>query len=236
MARTHYRRTMAAGAAWLVLASAGIAAAQAPAARAVALSFDADGRVNLAAQNVPVRDVLAEWARQCGCFIVNADRLPGVIDVPVEFAHAAQSDVLASLLRQAAGYVLTPKRSGDRGISNYETIYIVPTSNPVASAYVPPPVPPAGANLPTRGAPDDEIPPVTPIAAPGTVPEPPVPAPTPASSNPFGSRTSQNPFTTPGAPSSSSGAPGAPAAPPPAGPGGRVVTVPIVPVGSQDQR
>jgi hypothetical protein len=198
--------------------------------------------VNLAAQNVAVRDILAEWARQCGCFIVNADRLSGVVSTPMQFTHARQSDVLGSLLRQAAGYVLTPRRNGEPGVSNYETIYILPSSNAVAGVYVPPPVPAAAPALPTRGAPDDEIPPLTPLApagvAPGVVPQAPAAAdPPPASSNPFGSRTSQNPFTSPAPPSQSPGAPGASApAPQQSVPGRAVPIVPIVPVGPDQPR
>ena len=135
-------------------------AAQTP-ERVLVLSFDADGRVNLRAQNVTPREILAEWGRFCQCHVVNAEGLRGeAVTVPLLFEHQPQSAVLGSLLRQAAGYVLTPRRAGATGPSAYETIYIVATSNPSptvysgASASMPPPP------MPTRGSPENEIPPV----------------------------------------------------------------------------
>jgi hypothetical protein len=180
--------------------------------RELQLSFNADGTVNLVARNVTVRDILIEWARQCQCHVVNAERLPGgAIMLPLQFEHATQSAVLESLLRQAAGYVLTPKRPGVQSASNYETIYILATSNPVAGAYVPPPT---SSLLPTTGAPDDELPPVVPIPTQSGAPARQAP-PQPASSSPFGSRTN-SPFVsiTP-VPSPGTVAPGTPVTPPP---------------------
>ena len=163
------------------------AAGQMPTERTLRLAFNADGTVNLTARNVSAREILAEWARLCGCHVVNAERLTGgAIMMPLQFDGASQSSVLQSLLRQAAGYVLTPRRAAAQGASNYETIFILPTSNPTAAAYVPPPAN-SSAMVPTRGGPDDELPPVVPIpsstaAAPQNMPS--------APSNPFGSRTS----------------------------------------------
>jgi hypothetical protein len=139
------------------------AEAQAP-PRRLQLSFESDGTVTLHAASVSVREVLMEWARQCGCAIVNAPNVPGTLDVPVEFDHARQDVVLASLLRRAAGFVLTPRRAGMTGPSQFETVYVLPTSNASASAaYVPPPPAFTPVPPPTAGSPADEIPPVTPI-------------------------------------------------------------------------
>ena len=96
------------------------------------------------------------------------------ISTPVLFERAPQAVVLRSLLKQAGGYVLTPRRPGstgplrvrddlhsaDRraggsfmaaGRSRGGVISFQPTQNP------------------TAGAPDDEIPPVTPIRIPEPV-------------------------------------------------------------------
>jgi hypothetical protein len=146
-------------------------------ARTLDLTLEPGGLVTLKAQNVTVRDVLAEWARQCRCFIVNAQNLQGgPIAIPMLFERAPQQRVLESLLRQAAGYVLTPQRPGANSLSSFETIYIVAVSNPAPTAYSAPP--PAAAMLPppTPGSPDDEIPPVTPMPAqprPSNTPAPP---------------------------------------------------------------
>ncbi len=141
--------------------SAAPAAAQAPPVRNLQLAFHADGTVSLSAQSVSVREILSEWARQCGCYLVNWDKLTGgPLTVPIQFEKATQAKVLESLLRQATGYVLTPRREGSTAVSNYETIYILPTSTAVAGAYVPPvsPPPPMPMPMPTPGGPDDEIP------------------------------------------------------------------------------
>jgi hypothetical protein len=176
-----------------------------PTARTLQLSFEPDGLVTLRAHNVTVREVLAEWARQCGCFVVNAHNLTGgPLTIPVQFEHAPQDRVLESLLRQAAGYVLTPRRDSAAGPSRFETIYILATSNAAAGSYTPPPVP-AALPMPTAGSPEDEIPPVIPV--PG-MPRPGEPQP-PA-------QPAQQPATQPPAPR----APGTPG-----------VFVPIVPIG-----
>jgi hypothetical protein len=149
------------------LTAAGPAFAQAP-ARRLQLAFDADGTVTLAAQGVGVRDILAEWARQCVCLVANADRLPATpLPYPLQFEHRPQDEVLRSLLRQAAGFVLTPRRAGSAGPSQYETIYIVASSTPVAAAaptYAPPVTyTPPTVQAVTPGSPDDEVPPVIPL-------------------------------------------------------------------------
>ena len=83
-----------------------------------AITGSYDGLVTLSAQNVTVRDILAEWARQCGCFVVNADRLAGApLTVPIAFVAARQPDVLRSLLRETGGYALTPRRAGSTSVS-----------------------------------------------------------------------------------------------------------------------
>jgi hypothetical protein len=140
-----------------------VASAQPSPARTLNLTFHDDGTVTLAARQVTAREILAEWARQCGCYVVNADRLAGApMNVPIAFERAPQAVVLRALLRQAAGYTLTPRRTGVTSPSDYETIYILPvgTSTPaLASAPAPRPI----FQAPTPGSPDDEIPPVNPI-------------------------------------------------------------------------
>jgi hypothetical protein len=173
--------------------------------RYLQLAFDADGTVTLSAKGVSVRDILAEWARQCGCLVVNADKLAGpAAPVPVEFAHAPQGAVLESLLRPAAGYLLTPRRPGSTGVSQYETIYILAASSGVAgppAAYAPPSYA-APAPISTPGSPDDEIPPVgilPPIR--GDQPIPNLPAQQPAAARaPAGPNPNPTPNPQPGLP------------------------------------
>lgn len=225
-----------------ILASATPVVAQSPSAPALNLSFDAEGRVNLVAQNVTVREILAEWSRQCGCHVVNAEKLVDApLTLPLQFENASQAAVLESLLRDAAGYVLTPRRAGVQSASNYETIYILATSHPVENSFGMSYVPDVPLPISTPGAPDDEIAPVTPMV-PGPDPETP---PASSASAPFGSRTSSpNVFSTPvrsAPPSTPRTAPGAVTpAPPPQVPYGTMpspsntppagVSVPIIPV------
>lgn len=185
--------------------------------RSLKLAFNADGTVSLAASNVTVREILSEWARQCGCYIVNWDKLTGgPLPVPIQYERESQKKVLESLLRQAAGYVLTPRRTGSTIVSNYETIYILATSAPVGGAYVPPPGPAVPAmTMPTPGSPEDEIPPAgaqpisPPPGMPGGPPRPGMPTAMPAGPGmPAGATQPPRPGTTPS------------------------VFVPIVPVGS----
>jgi hypothetical protein len=196
------------------------ATAQMSTERTLRLAFNIDGTVDLTAQNVSARDILAEWARLCGCHVVNAERLTGgAIMLPLQFERASQSAVLQSLLRQAAGYVLTPRRATSQSASNYETIFILPTSSPTTAAYVPPPAS-NSVMVPTRGVPDDELPPVVPIPNATAAPPQNMPA-TSTASNPFGSRTSAPSVYapgsgTPGMPSPTVGAPGSVTPAPPA--------------------
>lgn len=195
------------------VAAAQPAAAQPTPDRELRLSFNADGTVNLVARDVTVRDILAEWARQCQCHVVNAERLPGgALATPLQFEAASQHAVLQSLLRSAAGYVLTPRQPGMTGASQYGTIFILATSSPLAGPYVPPAAP--MVNLPTLGSPNDELAPVMtiPTAPPGQ----------PAASAPASSRSS--PFSRSSSPFVS-----APNTPTPAPMPGAVTPIPQIP-------
>lgn len=210
------------------------ASAQSP-PRSLQLTFEADGTVSLEAASVSTREVLLEWARLCGCVIVNAQNLQGTIDVPVSFQHKPQQMVLASLLRKASGYALTPRRPNMTGPSDFGTIYVLPTSQATPSAaysvsqptYTP--VPP-----PTPGTPADEIPPITPLPTlPPQIPAAaPAPSPTPPASSLPGTPSRFVPIvpiTSTGAPSTpnttTSPATAAPGAPAPANPTGRTPVV-----------
>ncbi len=167
-----------------------------PAERKLQLTFHPDATVTLSAENVAVRDILAEWRRKCACTIVNAERLAGAPSpVPLFFDRADQAAVLDTLLRQAAGYTLTPQRAGVASPSRYETIFILATSNPTAGSYSAP-VAPIAAPITTAGSPDDELAPVRPfiqngpgqlqLPQPQSAPQtPPAGARPPATNSPF---------------------------------------------------
>ncbi len=156
--------------------------AQTPAGPKVKITFEEGGLVTLVANEASVREILAEWERQGGSKFVNAERLTNVKPVTMQFTHQRESDVMASLLRQAAGYLLGPRRAGTVGASSFEVVYILPTSNPSTSTYVPPAT--SSFQQPmvsSPGNPDDELPPVgrgTP--PPGPQPNQPQPTPSPS--------------------------------------------------------
>ena len=172
-----------------------------------------DGRVSLEAQNVPVRQILGEWARVGGVTIVNADKVTGP-PVTLHLVDTPESQALEVILRSVAGYMLAPRQPERHGVSVYDRILILAVSAaPKNQPVVPPPpvinrIPPApmvdpgddsddndGRVAPVRrppfgNAPVTLRPPVVPM--PGTEPEDepaagPSPIAPPASqANPFG--------------------------------------------------
>ena len=152
----------------------------------VKVTFEEGGFVSLTSNGANVREILAEWSRQGGSTFVNSDRLVGT-PLMLQFTHQPEKDVMASLLRQAAGYVLGPRRAGTIGASSFEVVYILPTSNPMAGGYTPTPTYQAPQpQYSTVGSPDDEIPPAgrgVPPPQPGAPPAgaAPPPGPQPAS-------------------------------------------------------
>jgi hypothetical protein len=138
-----------------------------------------DGLVTLVAQNVTVRDIMTEWQRRTGCQFVNAEKLPSSL-VTLDFPDRPELEVIGALLRDSAGttpgsgygYIVAPKREASDTESLCGAVYILPTSHPTTSAsYVPTGSAPMAAPLITPGSPDDEIPPVTPVQAPGMPPQ-----------------------------------------------------------------
>jgi hypothetical protein len=165
----------------------GSAQAQAPAGPRVQITFEPGGLVSLVSNGATLREVLAEWTRQGGSTFVNSERLAQT-PLILQFSHQPERDVMASLLRPAAGYLLGPRRAGSIGASSFEVVYILPTSNPSMSGNnFSQPVPYQQQQFSTAGAPDDELAPVgrgAPPPQPGQ--PPPTPAPTPDYNRPAG--------------------------------------------------
>ena len=97
------------------------------------------GRVTLHAQNVPVRTILAEWARIGGAQIVNGDRVAGA-PVTLDLEGIPERQALEIILRGVSGYVVAAREPGAPGASMYDRIMILPTSvaprNPAPTAAV----------------------------------------------------------------------------------------------------
>ena len=131
--------------------------AQTPPTRKLQLSFDKSGLVTLVAENVTVREILAEWARLGGTQMVNADKLTGA-PVTVTFEAQPEAVVLESLLRSVAGYILYPRVEGNAGASVWQSVSILPASHPTTT-YTPTTSAPQIAPV-VQTLPDDELPPV----------------------------------------------------------------------------
>lgn len=96
----------------------------------------ANGRVTLIAQDVTIRQILAEWARIGQTKIENGDKMIGP-PVTIELRDVPESEALETVLRSAAGYVVAPRAAGHAGGSTYDRILILATSR--APAVSPPP-------------------------------------------------------------------------------------------------
>ena len=148
----------------------------APAAPRVQLTFEADGNVTLITNGATVREILAEWTRKGGTPFYGAERLPAA-PLSLQFEHRPDTEVIASLLRNAAGYVLGPKRNAAPGASELEVVFVLATSTPSAVAgYSAPTYTPPTQQVSTPGSPDTEIAPVGPGRA-GAPPQPNAPPP-----------------------------------------------------------
>jgi hypothetical protein len=91
----------------------------------------ANGRVTLIAQDVPLRQILAEWARVGDTKIVNGEKLAGP-PITLQLVDYPEGRALDVLLREAAGYMAAPRPESSTGASVYDRIMILPTSRPPA--------------------------------------------------------------------------------------------------------
>jgi hypothetical protein len=117
-----------------------------------------DGTVTLSARNVPVRQILAEWARKGQTRIVNAERLGGG-PVTLELTNMPEGQALDIVLRSAAGYLAAPRPGAVPGASSFDRIVVLATSTPAPAtaaagrppqayqAYRPPVMPQPSANV-----------------------------------------------------------------------------------------
>jgi hypothetical protein len=136
----------------------------------------ANGRVTLVARDVPVRQILAEWARVGDTRIVNGDKLVGP-PITIELVDYPEGRALDIVLRQAAGYMAAARPANSAGPSLYDRILILPSSRPPATTAVATP-PPYNRNFMPQPMPqpveDEDREPADqgPIQPPGMVPAP----------------------------------------------------------------
>jgi hypothetical protein len=95
-----------------------------------------DGRVTLTAHEAPIRQVLAEWAKQGRTRIVNLERVVGA-PLTIELKDVPEQKALAIVLRSVAGYIAAPRATYDASASLYDRILILPTSSAAPAPAAP---------------------------------------------------------------------------------------------------
>ena len=99
----------------------------------------ANGRATIIAKDVPVRQILAEWAKVGDTKLVNAEKMMGG-PVTLELIDVPEKEALDILLRTAAGYIAAPRPANLAGASQFDRVIILATSRPpAATASMPPP-------------------------------------------------------------------------------------------------
>ena len=155
--------------------------------RKLEISFN-EGLVTLVAENVTLREILAEWARKGGSRIANGDKVTGAAVLPMEFHNQPEATVLLSMLRDLPGYATSMRIAPSASASVVEAVFIQATRSvtsgssagapqPTGSPVFENPRPQATPRI-IQGSPDDEIPPVPPLVGdrPPTTPNAPPPA------------------------------------------------------------
>jgi hypothetical protein len=100
-----------------------------------------NGRVTLIAQDVPLRQILDEWARVGKTTIVNGDKLTGP-PLTLQLVDRPEREVLDVILRSASGYIVAQKEVTAPGASVFDKVMILPVSRgPVGVAANTPPTP-----------------------------------------------------------------------------------------------
>jgi len=119
-----------------------------------------NGRATLIAQDVPLRQILDEWARVGKTTIVNGDKLSGP-PLTLQLIDQPEREVLDVLLRSASGYIVAQKDVTAPGASVFDKVMILPVSRgPVGVAANTPPTPFNNRPMPMpMPVPDDDDPP-----------------------------------------------------------------------------
>ena len=85
------------------------------------------GRVTLIADNVPLRQILQEWARIGQTTILNGDKLTGPA-MTLQLIDTPEREALDILLRSAAGYIAAPRAVMVANAATYDRITILATN------------------------------------------------------------------------------------------------------------
>lgn len=137
------------------LAALAVAAAAPASAGELKLTMQ-DGRVTIIADNVPLRQILQEWARVGQTKIVNVEKLTAG-SVTLQLVNAPERDALDVLLRSANGYIAAPRATPVAGAAAFDrvTIFVSTKAAPTQTVSA---VPPATFQRPPM--PDDSDEPI----------------------------------------------------------------------------
>jgi len=131
-----------------------------------------NGRVTLIAQDVPLRQILDEWARVGKTTIVNADKVSGP-PLTLQLVDRPEREVLDLILRSASGYIAAQRNVSLPGASVFDKVMILAVSHgPVGVANTAPtpfnnrPVP---MQMPQQ-VPDDDVIEQPQVLPPGVIP------------------------------------------------------------------
>ena len=139
-----------------------------------------DGRVTLEANAVPVRQILAEWARVGGTKIVGGDKITGA-PVTLHIANMPERQALDIILRNVAGFMAAPRlASATPGASAYDRIMILATT----SAPAPAPAAATTGRAPANNAAGRRLPPRPPNLPPSPADNDPADEPQPTTDDP----------------------------------------------------
>lgn len=96
-------------------------------AEPLSIAFD-NGRVTLRATDVPLRQILQEWARLGQTRVVGLEKLAGA-PVTIELTAVPERHALEVLLRSIAGYVAAPRlATAAPTASTFDRLLLLPTS------------------------------------------------------------------------------------------------------------
>jgi len=104
-----------------------------------------DGTVSISAVDVPLSQVLSEWARLGQTRIVNLEKVSGA-PLTVELANVPEKQALEVLLRNLPGYLVAARTVPTGAGSQFDRIVVmpgtIPPAQPAMRAAAPPPQPP----------------------------------------------------------------------------------------------
>jgi len=117
----------------------------------------ANGRATVIAKDVPVRQILAEWARVGETKVVNGERIPGG-PISLELVDVPEKEALDTILRTAAGYIAAPRPANLAGASQFDRVIVLATSRPPAAntSVTPPAFGRPAMQMPPQPPPDDD--------------------------------------------------------------------------------